>query len=203
MRIILASGSPRRKELMKKICSEFEITTAPIDERSIEQRLESGSDLRGAELAEVLVKKLSEAKASAVFDQLGSPGDTLVIGADTAVALSDCILGKPKNREEAVDMLRKQSLEPQKVITGVTFISEKGVRSFAEISTVIFHALDAAQEARIQSYCDTDEPYDKAGGYGIQALGDRLVERFEGDFNNIVGFPVSRIKEELDEYLHR
>jgi septum formation protein len=171
------------------------------------------------------VRALSRAKAFDVFDRMERPKDALIIGADTVVCLQNEILGKPKDRDDAVRMLRAQSVEPQRVITGVTLIYNCGkkaslscekaccagccnaaaggtqVRTFTEESLVYFNPLDEAQEARIQAYCDTNEPYDKAGGYGIQLGGIALVDRYEGDVENIIGFPVNRIKQEIAELI--
>lgn len=204
MKIVLASTSPRRRELIKKITEDFTAVSADIDEKAIECRLEdTRGSLTEAQLAEKTVRELSRAKAMAVFSSLVSADDTLVIGADTVVALEHEILGKPADRADAVRMLRAQSMEPQQVITGVTFVwreeDHPGVitRTFAEKSLVYFHPLDDAQEARIQAYCDTDEPYDKAGAYGIQLNGGMLVDHYEGDYDNIVGFPTERVRAEL------
>ena len=219
---------------MKRISGQFTAAAADVDEKAIEARLEaSRGGLSELELAESTVRALSRAKALAVFDSLGRPADTLVIGADTVVALESEILGKPSDREDAVRMLREQSRQPQYVLTGVTFVTREGftqdacccsrmtstindakkaisnkedaadvlVRTFVERSVVYFKPLDEEQEARIQAYCDTDEPYDKAGAYGIQLNGAALVDRFEGDFDNIVGFPVLRVKQEMDDFL--
>ena len=235
MDIVLASTSPRRRELIKRITEQFTAVAADVDEKAIEERREAErGKLTEAQLAEKTVRALSKAKALAVFDALGQPENTVVIGADTVVALENEILGKPKDRDDAVRMLRAQSLEPQQVMTGVTLVFRghfnKGnccyekrvckaledarehmdkteaaqdlfVRTFVEKTLVYFHPLDEAQEARIQAYCDTEEPYDKAGAYGIQQNGDVLVERYEGDYDNIVGFPVARIRSELEDLL--
>ena len=198
MRVILASGSPRRKELLKRIYDEFEVITAPVDERVIEERIEE--ELKGLpmyEVAGIMVSQLSKAKALAVFEELGCPDGCLVIGADTAVAVSDEIMGKPKDRDDAVRMLRKLSMEKQYVLTGVTVIEGGKLNSFVETSLVYFNPLDEEQERKIQEYCDTPEPYDKAGAYGIQLIGDEIVDHIEGDFDNIMGLPVERLKKEL------
>ena len=240
MRIILASTSPRRRELIRQISEDFEALSADIDESVIEAEIECRGGYKNEyELASAAVRALSRAKAMAVFRQKGCPSDALVIGADTVVALKDEILGKPKDRGDAVRMLRAQSMEPQKVITGVTlvFSGKTGsgcscctagscetscsgsvsccayparlsdpensvyIRTFTEESTVYFKPLDAQQEARIQAYCDTEEPYDKAGAYGIQLNGKTLVDRYEGDYYNIVGFPVERVRTEIEALL--
>ncbi|MBO4818920.1 MAG: septum formation protein Maf [Firmicutes bacterium] len=198
MRVILASGSPRRKELLKRIYDEFEVITAPVDERVIEERIEE--ELKGLpmyEVAGIMVSQLSKAKALAVFEELGCPDGCLVIGADTAVAVSDEIMGKPKDRDDAVRMLRKLSMEKQYVLTGVTVIEGGKLNTFVETSLVYFNPLDEEQERKIQEYCDTPEPYDKAGAYGIQLIGDEIVDHIEGDFDNIMGLPVERLKKEL------
>lgn len=199
MNIILASGSPRRRELLGKITPDFTVQTAPVDERSIENRIEE--ELKGrpmTEVAEAMVQQLSRAKAFAVYEALGCPADTVIIGADTAVAVHDEIMGKPADREDAVRMLRKLSQEVQMVYTGVTLIKNGQANTFAEASPVYFYPLDEAQEARIQAYCDTDEPYDKAGAYGIQAIGFELVDHYEGEMDNIMGFPTTRVRAALE-----
>ena len=231
MRIILASASPRRQELLKRITEDFEIKTADVDEVAIEKKLEaSGGYGNETELAVRTVRELSIAKAMAVFEALGYPVDTLIIGADTVVALENEILGKPKDRGDAVRMLRAQSLEPQRVVTGVTLILRNAedvstgccsccgaqanscidfqnsidistrIRTFTEETLVYFKPLDEAQEQRIQEYCNTDEPYDKAGAYGIQLNGGSLVDRYEGDYDNIVGFPVKKVANEMSSF---
>jgi len=208
MRIVLASTSPRRRELIKKITEDYTAVSADVDEKSIEEKIaREGGYSSEAQLAELTVSALSKAKALAAFNDLGRPEDTLVIGADTVVALEHEILGKPKDRDDAVRMLRAQSREPQQVMTGVTLIiKEQGggekIRTFTEKSLVYFHPLDEAQEARIQAYCSTDEPYDKAGAYGIQLNGGVFVESCSGDYDNIVGFPVERIKSEIQELIN-
>jgi len=202
VRIILASGSPRRKELIKKVCDKVEIITADIDERSIETPLLNrfkGASMQDA--AAWISMELAFAKAKAVFDMMGCPDDTVVIGADTSVALPDEILGKPKDRDDAVRMLRKESLSPQYVLTGVALIGLGKERKFVVTSKVFFNKLDEAQEKRIQDYCDTNDPYDKAGAYGIQAYADTLVDYFEGDFDNIIGLPAAKLKEELEVFI--
>ena len=198
MKIILASGSPRRRELLKKITEDFEVRTADIDERSIEDSIEKElEDLPKYEVAAATVSQLSKAKALAVYEAMGCPKDLIFIGADTAVAVSDEIMGKPKDRDDAVRMLRKLSEEKQYVMTGVSIIKDGFVNTFVETSLVIFNPLDEEQERKIQAYCDTEEPYDKAGAYGIQLIGDQIVDHYEGDFDNIIGFPTERIKREL------
>ncbi|MBR5731484.1 MAG: septum formation protein Maf [Firmicutes bacterium] len=206
MRIVLASASPRRRELIKKITEDYETVPAKIDEAEIERSVISCADTADQTvIGEMVVLELAREKAVSTFMVLGEPQDALVIGADTVVCLKDEILGKPKDREDAVRMLRAQSLEPQTVITGVAIVCKDEVASFSEKTLVFFHPLDEEQEKRIQEYCDTDEPYDKAGGYGIQLGGASLVDHYEGDFDNVVGFPTERIRIEVEriEHLYR
>lgn len=202
MRVVLASASPRRKELLRKIVEEFEVISADVDERIIEKRIEE--ELEGFDMvcvASEMVKQLSKSKALCVYEKLTKQNDDfVVIGADTAVAVSDEIMGKPKDRDDAVRMLRKLSKEKQYVLTGVTIIKGGEINTFVETSVVVFNKLDDEQEAKIQEYCDTDEPYDKAGAYGIQVIGDKMVDHIEGDFENIMGFPVRRVKAELGAF---
>ena len=198
MRIVLASASPRRRELIKKITESFETVPAQIDEAAVERAVISCADTTDRTvIGDKVVQELAREKAFSVFMFLGEPDDTLVIGADTVVCIKDEILGKPKDREDAVRMLRAQSMEPQTVITGVALVSSAGISTFSEKTMVYFHPLDEVQEARIQAYCDTDEPYDKAGGYGIQLGGASLVDHYVGDFDNVIGFPAGRILSEL------
>lgn len=199
MKIVLASGSPRRKQLIKKLFDEVEIITADVDERAIEEPLRKrfeGAPQQDA--ASWISMQLATAKAKAVFEKLGKPENTVVIGADTSVALPDEILGKPLDRDDAVRMLRKESMEPQYVVTGVALVSSWDERKFVALSRVVFNELDEAQEARIQAYCDLDEPYDKAGAYGLQDHADTLVKCYEGSFDNIVGLPTEKLKEEYE-----
>jgi len=202
IRYVLASGSPRRKELIKQVVDNVEIITADVDERSIEEKLLS--NFKGApcqDAAGWISMELAFAKAKAVFEKLGSPENTVVIGADTSVALPDEILGKPIDREDAVRMLRKESLEPQYVLTGVAFVGLGKERKFVKSSKVVFKGLDEIQEKRIQEYCDTKDPYDKAGAYGIQAYAAKLVDYYDGNIDNIIGLPVGKVKEELDIFI--
>lgn len=202
MKIILASASPRRRELIKKISESYETIPAQIDEADVERAVISCADTADQTIiGDKIVQELAREKALSVFMSLGEPDDAVVIGADTVVCLKDEILGKPADREDAVRMLRAQSMEPQTVITGVALVGKDRIETFSEKTMVFFHPLDEAQEERIQAYCDTDEPYDKAGGYGIQLGGAALVDHYEGDFDNVIGFPTERIRTELEPFL--
>lgn len=192
MKIILASKSPRRSELMGLITSDFTIEEAAVDERLIE------SEYKGS--PEGLSEVLAWAKAKAVFETVKDRykgEDFVVIGADTSVIAGDEILGKPRDREDALRMLTTLSGISHKVVTGVAIEGNRGSRSFSEVSLVTFNGSDAIQTQTIEDYIDTKDPYDKAGAYGIQSGGALLVKEIEGDYFNIVGLPVNRLAREL------
>lgn len=176
--IILASKSPRRKELLSLITENFVIQTADTDET-----LPDG--ITPAKAVEYL---------SAIKAQPFNNGVDTVIGADTVVAIDNTILGKPKNRTDAFNMMKMLSGKYHSVFTGVTVIKPDGVSTFSVETRVKFFDLT---DGEINSYIDTDEPYDKAGGYGIQGKGSLLVEKIEGDYFNVVGLPISRLKRVL------
>lgn len=176
--IILASKSPRRKELLSLITDDFVIKTADVDES-----LPSGINPDQA------VEYLSKIKA----EPFKNNTDT-VIGADTVVAIDGTILGKPKNREDAFCMLKMLSGKCHGVFTGVTVIKPDSTVTFSVETKVKFFDLT---DAEINSYIDTNEPYDKAGSYGIQGKGALLVEKIDGDYFNVVGLPVSTLNKYL------
>lgn len=200
-RIILASGSPRRKELLGLITTDFSISVADVDERDIEDKfisdpknLNSAGEVNKIKLAETL----ATAKAKAVFDLLPNQDDIVVIGSDTSVIIDNEILGKPVDKDDAIRMLTKLSGRKHSVVTGVALISKKKTISFTNESFVYFNTLDDWQQNLIKEYCETSEPYDKAGAYGIQGGGALLVERIDGDFFSIMGLPVAELARELE-----
>ena len=184
MRIVLASASPRRKELLGLLGLEFEIIVSDVEEVVTE----SAPDR--------VVEALSRQKAEDVFKRL--EGDVLVIGADTVVSLEGNILGKPKSEAEAVEMLEKLQGNEHRVFTGVTLIGRKDgeefCKTFSEGTVVKFYPM---AEEEIQWYVESKEPMDKAGAYGIQGLGARFVEHIHGDYNNVVGLPIARLYQEM------
>ena len=181
--MILASGSPRRQELIKKICDAYDVITADIDESSVP-----------GEKPGELVYRLSYLKAKKVFEETAPKGARIVIGADTVVALEDQILGKPAEREDACRMLRTLSGSHHQVYTGVAILWDEGGEMrqarFTEVSQVEFYPLS---EEEIAAYVASGEPDDKAGAYAIQMQGGLFVKSISGDYSNIVGFPISRI----------
>ena len=185
MGIILASGSPRRKELLSFITEDFRITVSNAEEKV-------DISLTPSEL----VKSISKQKADAVKPGL-SDGDVL-ISADTVVNINGKILGKPHSREEAFEMLSELSGTTHKVFTGVCITDGKKEIVFAEETEVEFFALSPAE---INAYIDSKEPFDKAGAYGIQGKGALLVKGIKGDFYNVMGFPVARVSRELENFV--
>ncbi len=191
MKIILASASPRRRELLHQIGWEFEVCVSQVEE-TITKTLP----------AEV-VEELSAQKAQAVFDHMPvdepKGGAVLVIGADTVVACDGEILGKPADREDAVRMLHMLRGRSHHVYTGVTLCcrsidGQVITKSFHEETEVTFYPMT---EKEIQDYVDTKEPMDKAGAYGIQGICARYISGIRGDYNNVVGLPVGRLYQEV------
>ena len=191
MKIILASASPRRRELMSLIVSGFEIETADIDERAVEDSL-AGTD------AIKVSEELALAKARAVLEH-HKDEDVVVIGCDTSVILNNEIMGKPEDRADAVRMLTGLSGNTHIVATGVALVTNSKTVSFTDAAEVIFNPLDDYQRVLIERYCETEDPYDKAGAYGIQNGGALLVQGIRGDFFSVVGLPVARLARALSE----
>jgi len=175
-RYILASRSPRRKELLSLIVDSFEVITSDFDESRIT-----------APDPEQLVKRLSGCKAKAVAEAQ----DGLVIGADTVVVSPEGrVFGIPQDREEAKRMLSLLSGRRHQVMTGVTLIDGVYEDCFCVKTDVFFRSIEPEE---IDAYIETGEPFDKAGGYGIQGKASVFVEKVEGDYFNVVGLPVSAV----------
>lgn len=191
-KIILASASPRRRELLTQIGMEYEVIPA-----EGEEKLPAGK-ASPSEIVEIL----SEQKAGEVFERLlkEKRRDFLVIGADTVVALEGKVMGKPGSRQEAVAMLTRLQGRSHQVYTGVTLIAQEGGNdqphkiTFHEKTDVVMYPMS---EAEINAYVDTGEPADKAGAYGIQGKCAAFIREIHGDYNNVVGLPVSRLYQEM------
>lgn len=185
-KIILASGSPRRRELLEQIGITFEVITSNADEVTC------------AEEPEEIVKELSRLKAQAVFDECmkkgGEYSESLVIGADTIVYHDGQVLGKPKTHEEAKEMIRSLSGREHSVYTGVTILGGGQPICFAEKTVVSVYEMS---DVEIEAYAATDEPMDKAGAYGIQGRFAAFIKGIQGDYNNVVGLPAARVYQEL------
>ena len=177
MDIILASGSPRRRELMQMLGVEVKIIPAVGEEKAPENAGPSET-----------VKLLSLAKAQEVAQKCSH--DDVIIAADTIVWHDGKILGKPKSEAQAKAMLSVLSGDVHEVYTGVTVIRGDSVISETEISKVYFRAIEPQE---IDRYVATGEPMDKAGAYGAQGLGAIFVERIDGDFFNVMGLPLCRL----------
>ncbi len=184
MDVILASRSPRRRELLARLFPVFRVVHSSVDE----SRIAETDPVRFAMAA-------AEAKAR---DVAGKNPDALVIGADTIVCLGPEIFGKPADRAAAEAMLERLSGRKHRVITGVALIQKDEDRAVVsyEITYVAFKTLDPAAVA---AYLDNHEYLDKAGSYAIQEIGGAFIEKIEGDYNNVVGFPVKRVKHMLRE----
>lgn len=179
--IILASGSPRRHNLLNSIGLPHIVIPSSVDE-VFDPSL--SSEQSAVSLAEQ--KALDVAKRSS-FD--------LIIAADTIVVLKDQLLAKPQSRQEAIDMLEKLSGNTHSVITGVSLVTPDKHTSFSVTTKVTFESLTPAE---MEAYVDTGSPMDKAGGYGIQDdLGSLFVKHINGDYYNVVGLPLQRLYEEL------
>ncbi|MFP3916455.1 Maf family protein [Lysinibacillus telephonicus] len=179
--IVLASSSPRRKELFSKLGIPFEVITSNVVETSVQ-----------AELMEEYVKEVALLKSRDVAKV--AVGKT-IIGADTVVVYEDTLLHKPKTKEEAIAHLQKLSNNVHQVMTAVAIIQPDGTEEiFVEKTFVYFKKLSLEL---INFYVETGDPFDKAGGYGIQTLGALLVDRIDGDYNNVVGLPLASVFEKL------
>ncbi len=186
MRYILASQSPRRRELMEKTGIPFEVIPSSVEETITKE--EPGD----------IVEELSLEKAQDVYDHLENQTDVTVIGADTIVYYHGEILGKPADKEEAYDMLSLLADRTHQVYTGVTLIENKNgkktERSFYEKTDVTFYPISKED---LHRYVDSGDPLDKAGAYGIQGDFCIHVKEIRGDYSNVVGLPVSRLYREL------
>ena len=196
-RIVLASASPRRKELLEQVGIEFEICPA----RGEEKITQTAADAVVLELS----KQKAEEVASGILAyqnqhrELSTPQDILVIGADTVVSCAGRILGKPKDDEDAKDMLTQLAVRTHSVYTGVTLVfmdkaGRIGEHSFYEKTDVDMYPMSEEEIAR---YVAGGEPVDKAGSYAIQGQCAVYIRGIKGDYNNVVGLPVARLYQEI------
>ncbi len=185
MRVILASGSPRRKELLHTIYQDFEILPA------------KGEEISAARKPEDRVRELACHKAREIYGK--ETGPVLVIGADTIVVADGCVLGKPKDRDDAHRMLTLLQGNDHSVMTGVCLLWRREDGSTGE--DVFFSGTKVSvypmTGQEVEDYIATGEPMDKAGAYGIQGTFRKYVKGIEGSYNNVVGLPVSRLYHEL------
>ena len=216
-KIILASASPRRRELLTQIGLDFEVVVSETEEKITSTEPAKVVEELSAQKAEAVWEKLCSTAASQgsvtnaerldegseVFESEQTSGettmtDTLVLGADTVVACDGKILGKPADTEAAAAMLTMLQGRGHEVYTGVTILyeedGEKKALTFHEKTTVHFYPMT---EEQIREYVATGDPMDKAGAYGIQGFCARYIRGIEGDYNNVVGLPVGRVYQEL------
>jgi len=182
MKYILASASPRRREILANLGLDFTVLTSEADETC------SLSD--APSLAEALAKR----KGQAVADMLSACGhfddDTVIISADTVVECEGCILGKPRDRQDAIRMMLMLSGKAHRVVTGFALTDQNGAASGYAVTEVVFSPMT---EEEILWYVDSGECYDKAGGYGIQGSASLFIEGIRGCYFNVVGLPVNAL----------
>lgn len=180
--LILASASPRRKELLRSVGLKFKIIPSDVDESYI-----------SGESPQNHVRRLSFAKATEVANQYPK---AMVLGADTIVVIDDLILGKPKNRKQAREMLQRLSSRRHTVFTGFTIIRAVSGLSKTRVvrSTVQFKKISPEE---MDWYADGSEPYDKAGGYAVQGMGAYFIKAIHGSYTNVIGLPLCEALEEL------
>lgn len=194
MKIILASASPRRRELLTQIGLQFEVMVSDVEEKTTKT------------VPWQIVEELSKQKAEAVLENSCSDSkkeELLVIGADTIVAYGNRILGKPLDKRNVKEILYMLQGHTHEVYTGVTLLhrTEDGIvqcKTFHEVTTVHFYPMSKAE---IDEYAATGDPMDKAGAYGIQGFCARYIKGIEGDYNNVVGLPVGRLYQEAAQWL--
>jgi len=189
-RLILASASPRRRELLTQAGFVFDIEAAEIDETP-----------HAGEAPAAYVRRLAEEKSRAVLAKHATfHGKLVVLGADTTVVCDREILAKPEDPEDAKRMLRKLSGRTHEVLTGIAAATRDGVVSEVETTNVVFSEIPAAE---LERYCATHEPLDKAGAYGIQGYAARWIPRIEGDYFNVMGLPIARVVRLMKESASR
>lgn len=182
-RIILASQSPRRKQLLEWAEIPFEIVVQETDET-----YPAGLDMQAVAM------HIARNKALAVQSKVAD--GSIILAADTIVVLNDRVIGKPKDREDALQILASLSGQKHQVITGVVILHPSGEKAFADVTEVDFHPLTSEQ---IAFYVDKYQPYDKAGAYAIQEwIGVVGIKSVNGDFYNVMGLPVSRVVQSLN-----
>lgn len=183
-KIVLASGSPRRKELLSLLGFDFDVVPADINE-----------EIDYTKPLQEEIEKLSYLKAYEVFKE---HKNSIVIGSDTIVAISNKVLGKPKTKEKAKEMLQELSGNVHQVITAVSIISPKKSETFSTISNVYFRELSKEE---IENYSNTEEPLDKAGAYAIQGQARTFISRIDGDYYSIIGLPICELSQRIKKYL--
>ncbi|HHV28284.1 Maf family protein [Acetivibrio mesophilus] len=189
--IVLASASPRRSELLRQVGLDFEVVLSDIDESNKE-------NLKADELVQHLAYHKALDVARKVANRDNGKNRYLVIGADTVV-VKDGILGKPKDRNDAIRMLKHLSASWHEVMTGISIIDTADFESVKSLEVTRVKMKELSDDT-ILAYVDSKEPMDKAGAYGIQEKGALLVERIEGCYFNVVGLPLARLSDLLKDF---
>ncbi len=182
--LFLASTSPRRRELLQQIGLSFEVLRVDVDEST-----------QANESPEAYVQRLSLAKAQMGLTQC--PNNSLVLAADTTVVIDNHIIGKPETLEQAITIWQSLSGRCHQVLTGVTLANHRQSKTIV-VATDVYFRLLSTQE--MQSYWQTGEPQDKAGGYGIQGKGALFVEKIDGSYSNVVGLPLTETAQLLRQF---
>ncbi|MCU6763659.1 Septum formation protein Maf [uncultured Roseburia sp.] len=187
---ILASASPRRRDLLNQVGLSFRVMPA------------AGEESISKSSPDQVVMELARRKAEEIASQLSdSPGNYVIVGADTVVVFKEQILGKPGDEQDAFRVLSMLSGQTHQVYTGVSVIllytGKKQVHTFYEAADVTMYDISPEE---IRDYIQTKEPMDKAGSYGIQGKGAVFIKKIHGDYNNVVGLPVSRLYQELKKW---
>lgn len=189
MKVILASNSPRRKELLNQILDKFEVIKSDFNEDDIKEKN-----------PENLVKMLSLKKAEAVFDKF-KDNELLVIGGDTLVYFDGQVLGKPKSEEDAYRTLKRLQSNKNEVYSAFTIILKKNNEIIKETSlSKSIVTMKSMSDEQIKEYIKTGEPMDKAGSYAVQGIGSKFIDNIEGSYNAVVGLDVEKLKELLRNY---
>ncbi len=189
MKVILASKSPRRKELMDLLGIEYEIMVSQVDEI-----LEEGMSL------EEQSKKLGYIKAKAVFDK--TKGDRIVIGSDTLVVKDNKLFGKPKDRDDAINMIKELKNDKHQVITSIAILVEKDGKYEQHIDCDITDVyVSDITEYEIEDWINTGKAYDKAGAYAIQLEFAKYIDKIDGNYDSVVGMPLNKVYKILKQYI--
>jgi septum formation protein len=190
MRLVLASASPRRRELLAQAGYSFTVDAADVDESP-----------RMGEKPDAYVLRLAVEKAQAIFARRAARDEDsndplIVLGADTSVVLDEEILGKPTDASDARRMLQRLSGRTHRVLTGIAAVTSAGVVSDVETTEVVFAEISSQE---LDAYCATSEPLDKAGAYGIQGYAARWIPRIDGCYFNVMGLPIARVVKLIED----
>lgn len=189
MKVILASGSPRRKELMDMLGIDYEVIVSNADET-----LEDGLSL------EEQSKRLGYIKAKAVFDELS--GDRIVIGSDTMVVKDGKIYGKPKDKQDAINMLNELKNDKHQVITSIAILIQKENKyeEYLDCDITDVYISDISDK-EIEEWLNTGKAYDKAGGYAVQEEFTKYIDKTDGNYTTVVGLPINKVYQILKKYI--